>query len=364
MKKVIYFLLFGVGFAAAYLIFKPADKQRPQAIGWLPYWLLEKADKDYSRYLTEMTYFGLTVNPDGTIQKYTNPGEAEPGWYALTSGKFKPPANLAVSLAVFNGSPEQINRLISEPASSAAVLAGEVGPIMDEYGFTKLNIDLESARDASESARENFTVFIRELKKNLNRPLTIDASPTDLVKDRLIDLTAVAPYVESVILMTYDYHFSGSLVTGPVAPNGGAGVESEFDVETGIQKALEIMPPQKIILGIPLYGYEWETLTSNRRSAVLPGSGIVASNRRVEEFLAGCASCSAQTETAAEENYLVYFDESVQTYHQIFYPDEQFMADKIKLAEKYRLGGIAFWAIGYEGNTIFNPVAAYRSVLK
>lgn len=359
MRKIIYFLLFGLGFAAAYFVLKPVGKQRPQAIGFLPYWLLDKADKNYGQYLTEMTYFSLTVNPDGTIQKYSQPGETEPGWLALTSGKFSAPAVRKTSLAIFNGNPDEINELINEPENHASVLAGEIGSVMDEYGFVTLNLDLESVLDASDSARQNFTLFVRELKNHLNKPITIDVSPTDLVKTRLIDVAAIAPLVDQVILMTYDYHYSGSLVTGPVAPNGGAGVESEFDTETGIQKALEIIPADKIILGIPLYGYEWETLTPNNRAAVLPGSGIIASNRRVEEFLTVCATCSAQLEAAAQESYLVYLDQATQTYHQIFYPDEKFMASKIALAEKYNLGGIAFWALGYEGSRILNPIVAY-----
>ncbi|OGD55636.1 hypothetical protein A3E73_02090 [Candidatus Beckwithbacteria bacterium RIFCSPHIGHO2_12_FULL_47_17] len=381
-KVIIYLSLFVLGFGITFLAVKFAFNQdsptaevikesvgaiglkQHQVIGFMPFWLLDRADKDYSGYLTEMTYFGLTVNPDGTIQKYVKPGEAEPGWYALTSGKFTPPPNFKMSLAVFNGDPEKINQLIAEPEAHAAALAAEVGPMMEQYGFTTLNLDLESVLDASESARQNFTAFVRSLKTNLNKPITIDASPTDLVKARLIDLAAVGPLVESVILMTYDYHYSGSLVTGPVAPSFGAGIESEFDVETGIQKALEILPADKIILGVPLYGYEWEMLEPGRRSAVLPGSGIVASNRRVEEFLAGCASCSAQLETAAQESYLVYLDEETKTYHQIFYPDEKFMKTKIALANKYNLGGLAFWALGYEGNSLLNPVAGYQGALK
>jgi len=383
MRRIFVYLLLGVlGFGITFLAVKFAFNRESapaqiikesvaslglkehRSIGFIPYWLLDKADKDYSGYLSEMTYFSLTVNPDGTIQKYTKPGEAEPGWYALTSGKFTPPPNLKMSLAVFNGDPEKINQLIAEPEAHAAALTGEVSPIMDEYGFTALNLDLENVLDASESARQNFTAFVRALKTNLNKPLTLDASPTDLVKTRTIDLKAVEAYIDAVILMTYDYHYSGSYVTGPVAPNAGAGIESEFDTETGIQKALEILPADKIILGVPLYGYEWETLEPGRRSAILPGSGIVASNRRVEEFLAGCASCSAQLESAAQESYLVYKDQETNTYHQIFYPDEKFMKAKINLANKYNLGGLAFWALGYEGNSLLNPVAGYQSALK
>ncbi len=382
-KVILYSSLVLLGFIATYLVIKfafnnessaPAEiikesvgaigLKEHQSIGFLPYWLLDKADKNYQNYLNEMTYFGLTVEPDGTIQQYTKPGEAEPGWYALTSGKFEAPKNMKMSLAVFSGSPEAIVELISDPEPHAAALAEAVNPIMDQYGFSRLNLDLENVLDASDSARQNFTAFVAALKKNLTKPMTIDISPTDLIKPRTIDAASVAPYVDAVILMTYDYHYSGSFVTGPVAPNAGAGVESEFDTETAIQKALEVMPAEKIIMGIPLYGYEWETLTPNRRAAVLPGSGIVASNRRVEEFLNECASCSAQIEDQAGEAYLVYKDQETDTYHQIFYPDEKLMQSKIKLAQKYNLGGLAFWALGYEGNTILTPVEKYQRSLK
>lgn len=337
-----------------------------QVIGFLPYWLIDKADKDYSKYLTTQTYFGLTVTGDGSIQKYTNPGEAEPGWYALISGKYLPSSTLKNSLLIFSGNPETINQLIADPVTNANTLMAEINPIIQQYNFTDLNLDLENVLPASPSAQQNFTAFVKTVKNSLspNVTLTLDASPTDLIKDRLINLKQVEPYIDYVVLMTYDYHFSGSLVTGPVAPVGGAGAYSEFDTETGIQKALAVIPESKIILGIPLYGYEWETITPNPRAAVVPGSGIVASNRRIENFLAQCASCSAQIETAAQEQYLIYLDQAINTYHQFFYPEAKATQAKINLANQYHLGGLAFWALGYDGPAILNPVAAYKSALK
>lgn len=385
LKKIIGFgLIFLVGFFSVYLLIKfsftnsstPAQLiktsvesiglKQHQVIGFLPFWLIDKADKDYSKYLTTLTYFGLTVTTDGTIQKYTAPGEAEPGWYALTSGKYVPSPNLKNSLLIFSGNPDTINQLVSDPITNANTLMAEINPIINQFKFTDLNLDLENVLPASDSARQNFTTFIQQVNQSLppTVTLTIDASPTDLIKNRLINLAAVEPFVDYIILMTYDYHFSGSFVTGPVAPVGGAGTYSEFDTETGIQKALAVIPPAKIILGIPLYGYEWETITPNPRAAVLPGSGIVASNRRIEEFISQCATCSAQIETAAQEAYLIYLDQATNTYHQFFYPEIKATQAKINLASQYHLGGLAFWALGYEGNTILNPVAAYKSALK
>lgn len=370
-KIVIYMFIFILGFLAVSLIYKftsfnSSGLKEHQIIGFLPYWLIDKANKNYDQYLTTLTYFGLTVNGDGTIQEYIKPGEAEPGWYTLKSKKFIPPENLKKSLLIFNGDPEIINQLVSTPTVNANTVISQITPFMTEFNFTDLNLDLESVLPASESARQNFTAFVKQIRTNLNPSitLTIDASPTDLIKTRLINLAEIEPYVDYIVLMTYDFHYAGSMVTGPVAPIGGAGIDSEFDTETGIQKALEIISENKIILGIPLYGYEWETITSNPRAAVIPGSGIVASNRRVEDFLNQCATCSVQMESIAQESYLTYFAPETKTYHQIFYPDTQAIQAKIKLAKKYDLAGIAFWALGYDGQTILNPVTTYKSLLK
>ena len=154
---------------------------------------------------------------------------------------------------------------------------------------------------------------------------------------------------------------ASSFVTGPVAPLSGAGVMSEYDVTAAVEKTLDQMPPQKLVLGIPLYGYEWETLTQIPRSAVIPNTGVAASNRRAEELLSSCSSCSATLDKEADEKYISYFDQNVGDYHTIFYPDMDSTKAKINLANKFQLGGLALWALGYEGNSILNPLASYVS---
>ncbi len=343
--------------------------EKRQVIGFLPYWLLAKADKEYSPYLTTLTYFGLTLGGDGSIQHFTNPGEADPGWHALYSGKVDPflekakKDNLALSLLLFSGDESTIAQLISDPVPHAQKVIDEVTPLMKQYGFTDLNMDIESVKEASESARQNFTSFIAEIKRELDEKnlgtLTVDASPIVLVKPYLTNLTEVSKLSDQIVLMTYDYHYSGSFVTGPVSPMGGVPEVAEFDTLTALKETLKVMPPQKILLGLPLYGYEWETVGALPRSAVIPGTGLIASNRRVEELITTCGTCSAQLDTSAQEKYLVYQDANTGTYHQIFYPDENATQEKLKVVQKYNLGGIAVWALGYEGNTILSPLTSF-----
>ncbi|MDO8611025.1 MAG: glycosyl hydrolase family 18 protein [bacterium] len=342
-----------------------------QVIGFLPYWLTSKGDKNYSKYITTLTYFGLNVGVDGKIVKFNAPGEEEPGWYTLRSGKvdtFLKNAkkdHINLSLLIFSGDEATISALLSNPTSHAKNLVEEVGPIMQKYGFKDLNLDIESVSVASQEARKKFTTFVKEVKKNMDKQrlgtLTIDVSPTALIKPYLISVTEISKIVDHIIFMMYDFHYTGSLVTGAVSPIGGAGINAEFDTETGVKEALRIMPSQKILLGTPLYGYEWETLGNTPHSAVMPSSGLTDSNRRAEEFITSCSSCSAQIDPEAKESYVIYKDQQTGTYHQMFYPDEQATLEKISLANKYKLGGVAVWALGYDGKTILNPLEKYKN---
>lgn len=344
---------------------------KKEVIGFLPYWLFSKADQDYSKYITTLTYFSLTVDKDGTIQKYTKPGESEPGYLGLQNGKADPflssakDKGLDLSLAVFNGNDGDINEILKDPATSANNLTGEVIPIMRQYGFTDLNLDIEQTQDASPAARINFVQFVQDVKNNLDNAkagmLSIDVSAISFVKDsNLADPAALAPIVDKVILMAYDYHSTASFVTGPVAPAYGAGSVSELDTDSAIAAALKIMPTEKLILGIPLYGYEWETIGNTARSAVIPGASLIISNQRAEDFLAGCATCSATFDTTDEESHIIY-ETGTGTYQQIFYPNENSTQIKVNMAKEYSLGGIAVWALGYEGKTILEPLSLYHN---
>lgn len=374
----------GVGMYAGFLIVnniwnKKADEafvvdpiasSKSQVVAFLPYWLIDSAGRDYSKYINTLSYFGVVVAGDGSVEKYTNPGESEPGYYALKNGKadgfldMAKKNNMKKSLLVFSADEEKIYELISDPVTHAKTMVAEVAPLMREYGFTDLNIDVESVTVASDSARANFTTFVKTVRQEMNREklgtITIDVSPIVLFKNYLVDLTAIKNDVDYVVLMTYDYHYQNSSIAGAVAPVGGAGVSQEFDVEVSVQAAAQILFPEKIILGVPLYGYEWETISDTPRSATIPGSGIVAGNRRVEEKIKTCTNCTSFYDETTKESVLIFKDDKNDSYHQIYYPNQKSTAEKIKLANKYDLGGIALWALGYEGDTILEPLKTYR----
>ncbi|HEX6977052.1 MAG TPA: glycosyl hydrolase family 18 protein [Patescibacteria group bacterium] len=351
---------------------KPTPKpNQKQVIGFLPFWLLDKAEIDYSRYITTLNYFSLTIDKDGTIQKYTNAIEGEPGYFALKTGKADPflnkakEKNISLSLAVFSGDEAVIEEILKDPVKSADNLVNDVVPIMEEYGFSDLNLDVESVKDATPQTRANYTQFVKEVKKGLAShnagTLTVDASAIAFVKDtNLVDPKAIAESIDYMVLMAYDFHNPGSYVTGAVAPLSGAGTVSEFDTETAVQSAIKIMPSSKVILGMPLYGYSWETINNTPRSAIVPGSAIIISTQKVEEFLKTCTNCESGFDNLDQEEYVIYRDTDTGTYHQIFYPTSASTGVKVSYAASNRLGGVAVWALGYEDSSILGPLAGYH----
>ena len=346
-------------------VFKPPQKI---VVGFLPFWLIDKAQADYSPYITLLSYFNITIDSDGTIQKYTAPGQSDPGWHALYTGKIDDylanakAKGIGLSLTVFSGDDEKINKFLEDPSQSAQNLVTEISPIMSQYGFSDLNLDIEKVAEASPEARMKYTSFVSEVRSILDKniSITVDVSPIAFVKNKnLSDPKSLATVVDYVVLMDYDFHNPGSFVTGPVSPESGAGTVSEFDTESAVQAALTIIPASKLILAVPLYGYSWETINPSPRSAVLPASAYSISSRAVEDFLATCASCSAEFDKTDGESHIIYKDQDTNTYHQIFYPDKVSTQAKVDFAKSQNLGGMALWALGYEDGTILQSLPGY-----
>lgn len=338
-------------------------------IGFLPFWLIKEDGPDYSPYLSDLAYFSLNLKPDGRIFKLINPQEEDPGWTHFQSQILEDKLRLArqkglrLSLVLHCSDESTIKDLVDDPVLSAQQLVSEVNPLLDKYRFDDLNLDIESFQIASASARRKATLFFQEVKKRLRRQsitLTVEVAPIALLKPMLIDAVSLGEIADSLVLMAYDFHYINSALAGPIAPLSGAGTFREYDVESALKEALRSIPKEKLILGIPLYGYEWETLAWQPGSPVIPGGASLASQKRVAELLSDCFACQTGFDSLAGEPYLVYPDESSSYYHQFFYENAESVRTKLELAKRYQLAGVALWALGYEAEGFIRPLKGVK----
>lgn len=338
----------------------PSSSYHFETIGFLPFWLLDYVKNDSVSQLTTVAYFGLKIGPNGHLVKMDNAWEEEPGWTTLRSDNIRTLFKQArqrsskLSIVTYLSDGLQIAELLTQPEESARTLVDDLSPIINDYGFTNINLDIESFLKASSTDQEKLIKFIAEVRKNLSIfnavTLTMEITPISLVRPQLTNSAALADLVDQVVLMAYDFHYSESVVAGPIAPVNGAGQLREYDVETAIKEAIKVVPKEKLILGIPLYGYEWETLSKSAGAPIIPHSGAIASQRRVNQLLSLCPHCEKGFDQVAKEAYVIFPDESGNYFHQIYYEDDRSIKIKFDLVNKYHLAGVAFWAVGYESN--------------
>jgi chitinase len=386
--------LFGLGLGIASIFALPQDntyvhdlEQSTQSVmgmkteakreimGFQPFWLVNQADPDYHSYTTKLSYFGVGLNGDGTIQKFVNPGETEPGLQTLSKPSFR--ADLAaareqgvtLSLVVHLMDKNTILELLTEPEEHAENMMEEVAPIMQDYGFTDLNIDIESVGYKPQETRDQFTAFVAAVRDEVQErelgTMGVDVIAKSLVEPQLTDVAALGPYVDYVVLMTYDFHYVGSYIAGPVAPLKGAGIKREYDVESTIQEALKVLPAEKVIMGIPLYGYEWDTITNVPGGPTVQGTGKVLTHKQVGSILEECEE-EETCITGVDEDYLQPYiikpanDGNGDYYRQIFYEDRESMKQKLDIADRYNIRGVALWALGYEQDDMTDELRSYK----
>jgi spore germination protein YaaH len=222
--------------------------------------------------------------------------------------------------------------------------------LVKTYSLKGLNIDFEPTGNVSPQVRDSFTLFVEELSQALNKDrlsgveLSVDIYPTLYGKQRLWDLPRIAPHLSYVVIMGYDYHYRGSDTAGPVSPLRGATNHFNDDLATNLGEISKLIPSNKIVLGLPFYGYRWATTTSDLYSPTI-GSGITAPLKDIEELIKEDPS-TLHWDRNSLTPYLVL--ETKSKISQIYFENDLSLGLKLDLVVTSGYQGIAIWALGYE----------------
>lgn len=360
----------------------PAIKSKKIIYGFFPYWNLKYADQLNIGSLTHFAYFAIDLNDDGTINKKTSLLESEPGWNKLKSketGKLLYQSKLLGQKTVITITamePDLIESILGTPENRRQAISS-IMSIYRDYGFDDINIDFEYVSTGNQTLRDSFTNFITDLRfacvsYKSHCQIDIDTFASAGENPRLWDLKKLEPVTDKFIIMAYDYFRSSSQQAGPVAPikgkcstafSGEKNCLSE-DIVTHVSQISKLIPSNKIVLGIPFYGYEWQTASSDFLSNTYPGTGGLATYQRIQTIFQDpkISTLSALWSDNTLSPYLVY--EENKEIFQVHFENAQSLEQKIKFVESANLGGIAIWALGYEGtsqdlwtpiNTLFLP---------
>ncbi len=173
----------------------------------------------------------------------------------------------------------------------------------------------------------------------------------------------ISNYIDRLNIMAYDYH-KYDTKPGPIGPINW--------FEPSLIYAMKSIEPWKIYIGTPNYGYNWVTKVTGICPTNAPASEKTSSNAaiihqlRAQAILDKPGAVATYNEKFGETNvlYTAEFNgvnktnspTSCKVNHSVWYVDARGYAARAKLVEKYRLGGISEWEIGYGDNFAIEEV--------
>jgi len=160
------------------------------------------------------------------------------------------------------------------------------------------------------------------------------------------DLKTWHHHLDSIILMTYDYHRSSSSVAGPISPLYAQNPQSHAIIKN-LQQISTKIPLEKILIGIPFYGYRWQTVEDTFLSQTFPNTGSTIQYKDIKILKVDSLPIDHWNPITFTP-WLVGSEND--QYFQIHYESPRSIAHKVELVTSAHLNGIAIWALGYEGN--------------
>lgn len=279
-----------------------------------------------------------TVTPDPFALVKSHPGVVSylaPLWYTVTpNGKIlrNPEGNAAILKAQDHLSlmPLFTNQSGTDAflykSSTRTTLISHMAKLVKSHKYAGLSVDF---RGLNSSDRKDLTEFMTGLKKSLPKGDLISLSVVPLNskigQSAAYDLPALNKVVSSMVLMAYDLHGPGT-PAGPVAPFAWVQRCINTAVKAGVK-------PSKLYLGIADYGYLWTVGSTGATTIPLKVMhqhqyGVYTWNRVSKE--------AYDTYTTGGVKQVIWFE------------NDRAAKDRIALAKKDHLAGVAFWRIGYE----------------
>lgn len=226
-----------------------------QNCAFLPWWDFPISLAEFSRNADSMhiaSPFIYIVDPQGSIETK----------HILTTEELNILSSLNVKVipTISNDfDPERISNIINNKQRSSSHIS-DLLSIIEESNYDGILIDYElmHARD-----KDAFSVFIDELSESMrerNYELIVALHPKRSDDDtwtgsQAQDWHRLARSADKLLVMAYDYHWSGSKYPGgPIAP-----VHWVDDVVSYVS---EVMPADKAILGLGIYAYDWSENSS------------------------------------------------------------------------------------------------------
>ncbi|MEK4252043.1 glycosyl hydrolase family 18 protein [Paenibacillus sp. FSL W7-1287] len=233
-------------------------------------------------------------------------------------------AHITKELMVFYDN-SNLKEFLRDKAAQQSFIESLLNLLNDpSYSFTGVSIDFEGLKEEEYAA--DYVAFLKELKEQLGTySLSVAVPPIYYYKG--YDLEAIGKLADTVILMAYDFtHHESKLPSAPLPL-----------VNDVVTTALQVIPNDKLVLGISKQANQW--ITTNGVTAAPLSPAIADVEKRL--VMPGVVNEWAMPYFLAKAEFT---DERGS--HLLYYEDTQSIEKKIWLAKFYELKGVSLWFMG------------------
>ena len=341
----------------------PNGLQR-EVLGFLPYWMLDATTRQHLRYdlLSTIAYFSIGVQPNGYLERGPTSARTQ-GWTGWTSAALTDVINNAhargvkvvptITMMAWDGDYSGMSQFLNS-AEYRARLIDDLATVIGARNADGVNVDFEPVPT---TLRTQFSTFIRELKAGLvargvGSYLTVDTMAGAASWSTGYDIQALtAPgAADAVMVMAYDFSWSGSARAGGVAP-----AESDYIYAAGdaLRAHVAQVPASKIIWGVPYYGRAWNT-TSDAQNATVrsPAQSVAFSYYWTDAGAPAGGKILADRHgrrwDATGQVPWFAFTNTDGGLRQGYYDDPISLAAKYDMVVRNGLAGIGIWTLGMD----------------
>ncbi len=294
-----------------------------------------------------------SVDQDGLVSGGTNP------LVLATAKRIHLPVMPIVGNDGFNQ--EEFHKLLSNPGAERLMIAQLIDAAKTN-GYTGFQFDFENVRWTD---RDLLTAIVAETATAFHQQglqlsiAVVPGAPGHSGESGFAnwiyanwrgayDLDALAKSVDLVCLMTYDQHTRWTS-PGPVA--GWDWTVKNLDY------ALKFIPPQKLSLGIPVYGYHWYAGTPTKpEEKPNPSADYEPSQDAVD--LAKEFDTPIQWDPVDRTAWFYFYRDDMREW--VFFTDKRTFQERYDLAKQRGLQGFCSWDLGEEDPSVWSALPAHK----
>ncbi|HEX7405785.1 MAG TPA: glycosyl hydrolase family 18 protein [Candidatus Nanopelagicaceae bacterium] len=361
--------VFGLGSSAA------ASPPRRILTGWIPYYSMNTALPDAvanGDLIKEVMPFWFTLKSESKITDLYTP--ANPNVPMMVPLATMRDSGFTVIPTITDGTDKLALATLLANASKRAQVVKTITDLVMTNNFDGIDLDFEGfafvdGTSTWSTTRPNWVAFVQELSTSLHLQGKLLSITTPVLFDpttgkkgyTVYDWASIAPSIDRLRIMTYDYSTSSP---GPIGPLPW--------VEQTVQYAISVVPASKVFIGVAGYGRDWVTKVNGvcpsiYANAIKVGGGAATFVMRDAVRLAASYGATPTYNQGSGEVTFAYqkvynglssngLATTCTASRTAWYQDSRGYAARAQLVAKYRLGGITAWTLGMEDTTASDAV--------